>query len=254
MQTELAERHLTLQGVFNFRDVGGYRAAGGNTVAWRRLFRADGIHRLNGADLDRVASLGLRTVIDLRTPAELAERGRFPVELIPTAHHHLPVLEAVWDQDRLRELAADVEAAPFLAARYEEMLDQGGPALARAFDLLADPASYPAVFHCAAGKDRTGVLAALTLSLLGVAEEDIAGDYALSQLAMARMSEWIVANVPGARDAMVNQPAAFLEAPVEAMHLFLAGLRQSYGSAERYVSSIGVQPNAIRALRSNLLV
>ena len=68
-ETTLTDRHLRLESVFNFRDLGGYRSAEGRSVAWGRLYRADGLHHLSANDLDIVADLGLRTVIDLRTVA-----------------------------------------------------------------------------------------------------------------------------------------------------------------------------------------
>ena len=254
MQLELGHRHVVLQDIFNFRDLGGYQTSDGSTVRWRQLFRADGIHRLAGDDIERVRVLNLRTVIDLRTPGERADRGSFPVEELPASYHHLPVLESVWDQAQYQAMASQMEPAEFLSARYEEMLASGGTAIARALRVLADPDSYPIVFHCAAGKDRTGVLAALTLALLGVSDGDIAEDYALSGAGMERLREWIVANVPESRDAMVNQPTAFLEAPPEAIHRLLSHLRERHGSVAGYVRGLGVDPATIDAIRSQLLI
>ena len=104
---------------------------------------------------------GLRTVVDLRMAHELEEKGRFPVDTYPVTFHHLSVMDKTWD----REAAAreDLPAADFLHARYTEMLDEAGPRYADALRLLAAPDALPAVFHCAAGKDRTGLLAMLVL-------------------------------------------------------------------------------------------
>jgi protein-tyrosine phosphatase len=243
-------RHVVLDGAFNFRDLGGYATRSGRTVRWRRLFRADGIHRLSGADLELVGSLGVRTVIDLRTYGEVAQRGRFPADELGVDHFHLPVLEAVWSPDSFGPSdAADV----FLAARYAEMLTVGGRSIATALDLLADPDRYPLVFHCAAGKDRTGVLAAVALELLGVGDDDIVGDYALSRLGMDRMVEWLHANAPEAVDAMSAQPQAFLEAPPSAMQLLLDAVRDRHGSMEGYVRTLGVPGDTVARLRTALL-
>ena len=95
--------------------------------------------------------------------------------------------------------------------------------------LLADPDRVPAVFHCAAGKDRTGVLAALVLSLLGVDDTVIATDYGLSRLGMEKMVEYIRVTYPDRFDTMADQPAAFLGAPEAAMALFLDDLRAAHG-------------------------
>jgi protein-tyrosine phosphatase len=214
-------------------------------VRWRTVFRADGVHRLT---IDDIAPLGVRTVLDLRTPDELDERGHFTHDSV--GYHHLPILQSTWDRDALD---AQLDAADFLSHRYLEMLDEGGDAIGRALRILADPSSLPLVFHCAAGKDRTGVVAAIVLDLLGVDDDDIADDYSLSRLGMDRFRAWVIDTYPGAADAMSDQPQAFLAAPTEAMHLFLAGLRDRHGSVARYVASVGIGSDVIESVRENLL-
>src|SRR5579883_1224338 len=147
------DRTIAFQAVFNFRDLGGYPAGEGRTVRWRRLFRADGLHRVRTAEAARFRELGIATVVDLRTVEEVVERGRFPVEVAAVAYHHLPMfdVEPEWHSYE------DVEAPDYLANRYMEMLETGRRALGEVLGLLADPSSYPLVFHCAAGKDRTGI-------------------------------------------------------------------------------------------------
>src|SRR5258706_114549 len=111
----------------------------------------------------------------------------------------------------------------------------------------------PAVFHCAAGKDRTGVLAAVILGLLGVDDDTIAADYGLSKAAMDSLLEWMRANVPESLDAMTDQPAAFLDAPPHAMQRVLEVVRSRYGTMAGYVEAIGVPSPVVTALRDNLL-
>jgi hypothetical protein len=92
------ERHVVLEGIFNLRDVGGYCCEGGS-VRWQTLYRADGMNRLAGNDIDEVRRLRLKTIIDLRTDTEVALRGRIPAEAISAHYHHMPLLERVWDAD-----------------------------------------------------------------------------------------------------------------------------------------------------------
>lgn len=238
------DRHLPFDVVFNFRDLGGYPTVGGGTVKWRTIFRADGVHRLSVADL---APLGIRTVVDLRTVNEL-ERGRFTHDSI--RYHHHPILEEMWDRDAVD---AELEPVTFLADRYVEMLATGRDAIARTLRIVGDAESLPLVFHCAAGKDRTGVVAAVLLSVLGVSDDDIATDYSLSRLGMPRFKEWVIATYPEAADAMSDQPAAFLAAPAEAMHLFLERLRGEFGSMHDYVTGLGVTDETLDAVKENLL-
>ena len=243
MKTDL-DRHLPFEAVFNFRDLGGYQTAGGRTVKWRTVFRADGIHRLS---MDELASLNVRTVLDLRTHDEL-ERGRCEHDSI--GYHHLPILQTPWTE---LGFEGELDAVTFLADRYVDMLDEGRESIAGALHILSDASSLPLVFHCAAGKDRTGVVAAVLLSILGVAEDDVADDYSLSRLGMTRFKEWIVANFPEAADAMSKQPDAFMAAPVEAMHLFLERVEATFGSFDAYVTGLGVDDATLDAVRRNLL-
>jgi protein-tyrosine phosphatase len=244
------ERHLPLRAIFNFRDLGGYETYDARVVRWRTLYRADGVQRLDGDDLERVRALGIRTVLDLRTRGEIEARGRFPVETYPVTYHHLPLLEFTWDLDTLD---VDSPAAQFLADRYLEMLVEGEAAIATALSVLAGPQSCPLLFHCAAGKDRTGVLAAAILSLLGVSDDDIVRDYALSREGMRRLTFWLEANAPDAAAVMAEQPAPFLSAPPAAMRLFLRAVRSQHGSMRNYAASIGVREVVLQRVRQNLL-
>jgi protein tyrosine/serine phosphatase len=243
-QTE-HDRHVPFELAWNFRDLGGYATADGRVTKWRTMFRADGVHRLTAEDL---APLGIRTVVDLRTPLEIEERGKFTHDEV--GYHHLPVLQETWERDSV-DIAGPEER--FLANRYLEMLDSGRETIPMALRLLADPESVPLVFHCAAGKDRTGVVAALTLSLLGVPDETITQDYALSTNATQKLIAWLKVEYPDRIAEIESQPTSFMSSPAEAMHLFLADLREHHGSVERYAESVGVEPETIDGLRTNLL-
>ena len=241
------DRSISFGVVFNVRDLGGLRTADGRTVRPRQLFRADGVHRLEGEDLERARGLQLRTVLDLRT-AEEVERGRFPVDALPVAWHHLPLMRKMWAEE---ELVPTDGAAPFLTARYLDMVETSGPALGEAVEVLADGA--PALFHCAAGKDRTGVLAAFVLGLLGVGHDDIAADYHESAASMDAFQRWILEKHPEAADAMTQQPKEYLEAPPEAMHGFLDAIDERHGSVAGLARDLDIDPATIDRLRAAYL-
>jgi len=243
-------RRITLERAFNFRDLGGYATDDGRTVRWGRLYRADGIHRIEGADLARVAALGIRTVLDLRTAGELDDHGRVPTESIDAAYHHLPLLEQVWERDLP---LAELDAVDFLAGRYLEMLELGASSIVAALTAMSAPDRLPLVFHCSAGKDRTGVLAAILLSVLGVNDDDIATDYALSRAAMRELAEWVRTEKPESYETMAAQPPAFLDAPPLAMQRVLALARVQHGSLTDYVNASGVDESVVAALRATLL-
>src|SRR4029077_17029923 len=108
---------------------------------------------------------------------EVDLRGRIAWPSPSLGYHHLPLVDVLPDR---KGMPSWIDTA-FVAARYREMLARGTDSVAEGFAGLPDPSAYPAVLHCAAGKDRTGIVSALVLGLLGVADEDIVADYALSQ-------------------------------------------------------------------------
>jgi len=244
-------RNVELDGVFNFRDLGGYPTEDGRSLRWRTLFRADGLGRLTADDVETLRPIALKTVVDLRRAHELDERGRFPFESYPVAFHHLPVIDTTWDRELAR--SENLPATEFLHRAYTAMLAEGAPRFAAAFRVLADADALPAVFHCAAGKDRTGLLAALVLGALGVAAHDIVDDYALTQATMERF----VARVRSERDgdALIDSvPQTFFAAEPAAMARVLDDIEQDHDSVRGYVQAIGVESDVLTRLEALLLV
>ena len=239
-------RHVACDGAFNIRDLGGYPTADGRSVRWQVLYRADGLHRIPAAAASSLDHLGWRTVLDLRTAGEV-EAGAFRAAGVDVIH--LPVLRTTWGVPEV----ADVEPVPFLSTHYLQMLDVGAGAIAAAFEVLASTARLPVVFHCSAGKDRTGVVAALVLSVLGVPDDVVAADYHLSATAVEQLVAWLLATQPDLREEMARQPKAFLSCPPEAMLAFLDELRLRHGSVEAYLTSIGVAAATLDRLRESLL-
>jgi protein-tyrosine phosphatase len=245
------ERTIVFERVFNFRDLGGYPTADGRVTRWRTLYRADGINRLTEADMDAVRSLGLRTVIDLRTERELEARGRFPLDAHPCDYHHLSLMDVMWEKDD--RAAVELPAGEFLLRKYLEMISTAEDRIAAAFDILATADALPAVFHCAAGKDRTGILAGLLLSSLGVADEHVVADYALTAPNVARMIAWARDAEPSVVEAIEAQPAVFLAADPAAMEGLLQTVQARYGSTRAYLVSLGVSEDAFERLEAQVL-
>ncbi|MEU1968443.1 tyrosine-protein phosphatase [Micromonospora sediminicola] len=229
----------------NFRDLGGWRTIDGRAVARGRLYRSDSLAKLAGEDLTRFAALGVRTVIDLRYPWEIAERGRAPESLGVTWHNlsieHRPYVQA--------DIDPDVDPWRHLADRYAEVAEDGVVELRAALEVIAH-GEHPLVFHCASGKDRTGLLAALVLALLGVDDDQIAADFAATEQATGRLvAEWRDRN----GGASPRWPA-YGRAPAEIIRLVLADLVAAHGSVRGYVTGrLGVGEETIAALRARLL-
>ncbi|HEY1179908.1 MAG TPA: tyrosine-protein phosphatase [Phytomonospora sp.] len=182
-------RHIPLTGSPNVRDLGGYATGDGRTVAEGRLFRAGALNTLTDDDVTALAGLRLATVVDFRTPGEIHAAGpdRLPDGLEVTA---LPVGGGDLDQyynaafdaaerERLLEGGRNVEALVSINRSF--VADDAERArFGDAVRLVAEAGSLPLLFHCTAGKDRTGWLAAIVLTVLGVDRESVMADYLLS--------------------------------------------------------------------------
>jgi protein-tyrosine phosphatase len=161
------------------------------------------------------------------------------------------VIDRTWDREQARRDGAP--AVEFLHRAYLTMLDDGADRFAEAFTILAGAEALPAVFHCAAGKDRTGLLAALVLGAIGVAHEAIVDDYALTQDAMERFLATMALDEEAAA-AIADTPPAFFVADPEAMRRVLDDVVARHGSVGAYVRSIGVDADVLDELAATLLV
>ena len=246
----MSERAVVFDNVFNFRDLGGYRTADGRTVRWGRLFRADDLCRLDDADLTRLGELGVRTVVDLRRHEEIDRDGRIP--LADHTYLHAFVEHPAWPV--VTEFASPEARVEYLLDRYLEMAERGGGGIGLALRTVADPAAAPVVFHCVAGKDRTGLVAAFTLHVLGVSDDDIADDYALSELAEEPNWSWYAKRYPDTHpETGPRRWERYTVTPREVMLRLFAALRERHGSIEKYLASIGVGAEHLESMREHLL-
>jgi len=246
-------RVVTLDAVHNFRDLGGYALGDGRVTGWGRMFRADGLYRLTTDDLPVLDALGIRTVIDLRSSAEVEQYGSYPVARHPVAFHSLPIIDVTWHDADTPEVTDDEAGAiEFLTWAYNDMLDQGADRFAHAIQVLALPSASPSVFHCAAGKDRTGVLAALVLSGLGVDLDVVVADYALTEAGMNRMRAWVDGQDSAMAERMRAMPSFMLAAHPQAMRNLLEALISRHGSIPQYLSTIGIGDATLDALATVL--
>ena len=231
---------LTFDLLYNIRDLGGWPAIDDRRTRFGVLYRSDSLGRLAGADLDRFRALGVRTVIDLRYPWEIAAAGRVPDDDV--AFHNLSIEHRPYDQT---VVPADVDPAAFFAEKYAEVADDGAEEIRAVVRLIADGAELPVVFHCKSGKDRTGIIAAILLSLVGVDREDVVTDYDRSNEATAR---WHAEHV--ASGETLPEWPGFGTAPAGAIRRFLELLDERYGGPQRY---LGLTDAEVVALRSRLL-
>jgi protein-tyrosine phosphatase len=241
------DRWVKLRTVFNMRDLGGLPTADGRQVRRGRLFRSDNLGRLEAADKEIFMALGIRTVIDLRRPTEVDTMGKVPEWTGATwLHHHLD--HELWDHATYSD---SIGVTRWLADRYRELLDSGAADIARVITLLSEPDNGPTVIHCVAGKDRTGLISALTLSLLGVADDDIAADYAMTELSEQAYMEWLRRTNPEAASKI--PPPFYVQTPEDTMRIALLELRERHGSIFQYLARHGVSRVHVERLRDGLL-
>ncbi len=244
-----------VEGAVNLRDLGGYRTAEGLVVRSGRVFRSGMMHTITPAGLAALRdAIGIRTVVDLRNAQELEADGISPFEDYGIAWRNAPIGgETVTTPEERRERVREYVANMVdWCEAYVRMTERNASAFRDLFEAMADAPSVPLAFHCSGGRDRTGVGAALLLSSLGVDDETIALDYALTgdllQPHVDRFQRQMEA-VGMTRESW----ARLLETSAEDMRRFLAYLREEHGGAEAYLRTSGVPEAAFEAARGHLL-
>jgi len=246
MTGPVLDRSVELGGVYNVRDLGGCLSQDGRVVRPGLLFRASSLHRLTDEEAWR--EFGAASVIDLRYQREI---DAFPLPDFIEDVTYAPVLPDTWKGTGLPH---DDSPEEHLAFVYDCMLDLGAGTVREIVEQLADPEALPAIFFCMAGKDRTGFVAAVLLSLLGVSDADIADDFALSGEEVVALVAWLRTREDYEDHPMMNQSEELLRAPRGAMELFLARVTSEYGSLRQWVGTLNVPAEAVETLRRTLLV
>jgi protein-tyrosine phosphatase len=238
-------RLVPLDGCFNFRDTGGLRTVDQCAVRRGMLYRGDAPHALTASDVSRLSALAIRTVIDLRGASEKTSNYSDYLDSVRT--YELPMLDLTRDGEDFARWS-DPE---HVAVRYRSVLDNDSEAIIEILAILTDPSAYPVLVHCTAGKDRTGVVIALLLSMLGVDDEAIIADYALSRDAMPRLLAWLRETYPASGQRLSHAAPAWLIAAPETMRTMLDRLRDEFGPTENYAAQLGVA-SAIGYIRAAL--
>ena len=239
-------RRLAWEGVLNARDLGGYPAAGGRETRWGAVVRSDSLADLTAAGQAALAGYGVRTIIDLRLADEIA---RHPNPFATPGDH-----EVGYTNVSVIDPAAGFSPETHtLGENYLWMLDRFAGFVAEVVTAVAGAPEGGVLIHCAAGKDRTGLISALLLGLAGVPAETIAADYAMTaELLRPRDQAWLAAAPPeerAEREALLARFAPTAEVMLEV----LAGLEERYGGVEGYLVAAGVSRADLDRLRERLL-
>lgn len=253
-----AERFLPLSsGSVNFRDFGGYQTADGRRVRWGRLFRSGTLAALTPADYDYLSQIGLQLVCDLRNREEVAiEPDKLPDTM---AYVHAPIYTDSDSMRRLRTLLVDPRALNILLLEMytRQMIDENARPIGEVLRRLSDPANLPALIHCTAGKDRTGITAAVLLSVLGVPDEVITADYSLSNHYFTTFRQVVQKALPGWLGNLgisIDDMHVLLTANPAIFQDVLNHIRRKYGSVDGYLrEAAGLDDAVIEQLKANFL-
>jgi protein-tyrosine phosphatase len=247
MTNQSYPRHIRFEAVFNFRDLGGYRTRGGQILAWRRLFRSSELHHMTSHDITRLREeIRLRSVIDLRRSRQLEPSS--PLNEVGVEYYNIPLIDRGNDNENVNQDFSNMGEVYSYLVRREEF----GRRVVEALEIIAEPDNLPLVFHCSAGKDRTGILTAIVLSILGVTDEDIIEDYTLTAPYMRELiNRWN--NDPKSSEVLKNVPEYLLKASPESMTVLLSTLKREYGSVRGYVEAHGAEVPLINRLKTALL-
>lgn len=241
-------RHIPLPGTFNVRDLGGYATVDGRVTQWRRMLRSDSLHKLDADGIERLVDEGVAMVVDLRHDSELLEAPN-PFSTRPGFHYVNINLFA----DLLpRGDAAHDSTVDVLLDLYLRALEERGAVIREVLEAIAAAPDGAILFHCAAGKDRTGILAALLLSIANVDRGQILDDY---ELTAAQIESVIPDYETRARERGQDLASlhAMLAARRETMQAMLDYLDERHEGPLAYLAALGLSSKAVERLRNRIL-
>ena len=241
------ERRHAVAGLYNLRDTGGYRAAGG-TSRWGKLLRSDALHRIDATGRDRLAEIGVAHIIDLRGGDERATAPS-AVDGLEVTVHHLPVFD---DADPAAQATTHVGLVPV----YDHIVDERGAQLVDAIRVIIAADDDDAVLvHYTAGKDRTGLVVAFALAAAGVDRDDVVADYAAT--AENLRGEWSDAMTAVFEQRGIELTAGMVEliteSPAEVLEALLERIDREHGSISAYLLAHGLTPTELERLTAVII-
>lgn len=252
------QRLVVLDGANNFRDLGGYKTVDGKRVKWGLIYRSDALGELSPGDLETLAQRDLKTVIDFRSDIE---REHHP-DILPVSvkkELHLQVGATAVDPEQFRRdlFSGKLAGADFrnmLIDGNRQMINEGKRPYGTMLKTLAAPGNAPLVFHCAGGKDRTGVGAALLLSILGVPRETIIHDYLLTNFYRQKEDAEKLARMKTVLPKLAPEIAEARKARRDYIVSALNEIDQKHGGVDKYVRNIlGLSEDQIASLKEMYL-
>ena len=252
--TDSLKREVKLQGAINFRDIGGYKTKDGKEVKWGKIFRSAEINRLTTSDLEKLASLKIHYVLDFRGPAEVAAGA----DKIPNTSIRISLpagSEEVGDKSKMFKSMSTATVGDSIMLPFYSNIDAFPKRYKPMFEALLNNSNDSAlVYHCTAGKDRTGIATALILYAVGVDEQTIKNDYLATnyyrQSDNVRMRKMLMDNYH-LKEAVVDDVLGVKEIYLKAT---FDAIQNKYGSVDKFLQSeMGLNKSNLKKLRQKFL-
>lgn len=243
-------RHLSLAGAYNIRDLGGYPTGDGRATAWRRFLRADSPHRLDGHEVGTLRDQGVATVIDLRTRKELDDNPNPFARLSGVEFVNLPLFDDLAPAAMARTRVTD-SGNPLFDFYIAALTGRQG-VIREVLSVMAGAERGAVMFHCTAGKDRTGLIAALLLSVAGVGRDLVLEDYAMTRPLITGMVEEFL-ETARSRGADLVSYRKMLACDPGTLQSALRHIEGQHRTIDGYLADIGVGAGEVEGLRARLV-
>ncbi len=248
---------VALQGAMNLRDVGGYPITGGGRVRTGVVFRGDHLNELTDDDLDVLCEHGICTVIDLRREGEIDDRpSRLWRTVVNHVHHGIGGDASLYDDWMDRLVEGDIATDPVgaMTEDYRWMVTERAEVFGRIVTDVAEADHHPVLYHCTAGKDRTGITTALILTVCGVDRDTILDDYELTNRYRAERRVAQLRPELEGQGVDVDRVAPYFGAPRPVLAATLDHLDADHGGVEAWLTGpAGVSPASLDHLRAALV-
>lgn len=264
-EREVSIRHLPLEGTPNFRDLGGYETTDGRFVRWGLIYRSGVLTHLTASDFTYLAPLGVRVVCDFRTADENRTAPEIWIPGSDVAHVALPIgTSGTKDvnapmNDFLSTHPTEQQTKAWLAKTYGGFAATNAPEYAKVFKQLEED-HLPLLYHCTAGKDRTGVFSAFLLLTLGVPMKTVLADYELTNkylldaVSPAEAKKMLASSSPSLANVSPEVQRALMSADPDYLRSTLRQIDERYGSFDNYRrTQLGVSDSDVETLRNRLL-
>ena len=243
----IKDREIQLEGAHNVRDLGGVHTSEGRTLKSGKLFRSDALHKLTDNDLNTLNEYEIATIVDLRSSGEVSKTGPARLAERGSRHLHMQVMTGDPQVQNPDQMMRDAQAM------YIHMVSESADRYTAVIAALCDPENQPALFHCAAGKDRTGITAALIYSILGVDREMIMADYALTEPNVEKIMANVIEAMPELKAMIESRPAGQKRADENTIKALLEHLDHEFGGPVDWLRHNGLSDTAMETLREAML-